>query len=229
MYYAALQGKALGHTAVTVVELGVAGGNGLVCLCDLKRDIQSEVGITINVVGFDTGEGLPKSEDPRDTLYAWPTGSYRMDRDALEKRIGGQAELVLGSVANTIASWNPKTESPLGAVLFDLDYFSSTSAALSILTKENILPRIWCYFDDVHGGPEEALTERIGEREAIRQFNASPMREVLNDHLSPAYAFKFLQQESWHERIFLYHRMSHRDYNVCLVGVDRDQLQLSKG
>lgn len=151
-----------------------------------------------------------------------------MDQGALQKRVGDQAQLVLGDVSKTIAPWTSQLGAPLGAVLFDLDYFSSTSAALTILTKENTLPRIWCYFDDVHGGPEEALTDRVGEREAIRQFNADPVRVVLNDHLSPAYSFKFLAPEPWHQRIFLYHRLAHPDYNVCLVGADRDQLQLTE-
>ena len=36
-YYAAAQAKALGHKAVTIVELGVAGGNSLINLCRIRK------------------------------------------------------------------------------------------------------------------------------------------------------------------------------------------------
>jgi hypothetical protein len=225
VYHAATQAKALGHKAVTVIEFGVAGGNGLLCLCDNSRQIAKEVGIEIRVVGFDSGSGLPASTDRRDILYAWPAGSFRMDRAALERRIGNQAQLVLGNVSETVGAWQPDPQAPLAAVLFDLDYFTSTVSALPVLTKENALPRVWCYFDDICSGPEEAATEGLGEREAIRLFNLSPERETLNDRVSQAYTFKGRIPEPWHQQIYLYHRFSHPDYNRCLTA-NRDQLQL---
>jgi hypothetical protein len=66
-------------------------------LCQHKSDIQKELGIEILVVGFDSGTGLPASQDSRDLLYFWPSGLFEMDRAALEKCIAGQAELVLGT------------------------------------------------------------------------------------------------------------------------------------
>jgi hypothetical protein len=224
-YYAAALAKALGHKAVTVVEMGVAGGNGLVCLCDNRRQIEKELGIEILVAGFDTGSGLPASTDYRDFLYAWPAGSFVMDRGALERRIGDQAKLVLGDVATSVANWQPDPQAPLGAVMFDLDYFSSTVNALPILTKENSLPRVWCYFDDVCTGPEEVTTEGLGEHEAIRLFNLAPERERLKDHVSRAYSFKGRMPEPWHQHIYIYHRFNHPDYNVCITA-NRDQLNL---
>src|ERR1700751_6101678 len=62
VYHAARQAKGLGYKAVTVIEFGVAGGNGLVCLCGHKEEIQNELGIEIQIVGFDTGAGLPASQ-----------------------------------------------------------------------------------------------------------------------------------------------------------------------
>jgi hypothetical protein len=95
-YYAALEAKALGYPAVTVLELGVAGGNGLVCLCQHRKEIQKALGIEVVVVGFDAKSGLPDNRDLRDVQYFWPAGSFKMDRSALEKRIDGKAQLVLG-------------------------------------------------------------------------------------------------------------------------------------
>jgi hypothetical protein len=228
-YYAALEAKALGHSAVTVLELGVAGGNGLVNLCQHREDIRKALGIEVVVVGFDAESGLPDNRDLRNVQYFWPPGSFKMDRSSLEKRIAGRAQLVLGEIAETAQSWTPRPDAPLGAVMFDLDFYTSTMDAFALLTKENILPRVWCYFDDICGGPENAFTDSIGEREAIKQFNLSPERKILNDHLSPAYVFKHKTPDSWHQQIYLYHRLSHPEYNTCLYGKgERDQLSLRK-
>jgi len=104
MYYAAVEARALGYNAVTVLELGVAGGNGLVNLCEHRNAIQKELGIDIVLLGFDLESGLPKSEDSRDPLYYWQPATYKTDRNALDKRIAGRAQLVLGDVSKTLQS-----------------------------------------------------------------------------------------------------------------------------
>ncbi|AXC13428.1 hypothetical protein ACPOL_4151 [Acidisarcina polymorpha] len=226
LYHAALEAKALGHKAMTVVELGVAGGNGLVCLSEHRQFIQRAIGIEVVVAGFDGGNGLPASQDPRDLLYCWPAGSFEMDRAALERRIAGRAELIIGDVRTTLGGWNPRPDAPLGAVLFDLDLYSSTMGGFTLLEKANVLPRIWCYFDDICGYSADATTDRVGEREAVRQFNLAPERDIHKDHLSLAYTFKGMVPEAWHQHIYLYHRVSHPDYNRCLSTIDDHQLPL---
>jgi hypothetical protein len=221
LYYAAIEAKKLGHKAMTAIEFGVAGGSGLVCLCRHRDQVQELLGIEIQVVGFDSGEGLPSSKDPRDLLYCWPAGSFEMDRAKLEQRVAGRAELVLGDVSKTVPAWSAQPGAPLGAVMFDLDLYSSTSVALGVLTIGNILPRIWCYMDDILGSPANAYTDNIGTRAAIRDFNAKPERAVCKDYLSPAYTFAGLEPESWHQQIFLYHRLTHADYNTCVSGKHR--------
>ena len=228
VYFAACEAKALGHKAITVAEFGVAGGNGLACLCELKKEIEKAVGIEILVVGFDSGSGLPVSSDPRDILYSWPPGSFVMNRPALEARIGGRAQLVIGNVSETVSGWQPNPKAPLGAVMFDLDYYTSTMSALPVLTKENVLPRVWCYLDDICGGHEEAMTDFVGERAAISEFNLSPQRKELNDNIALAYPFKWLQSQPWHQHIYIYHRINHPQYNACITK-DRAQLQLESG
>jgi hypothetical protein len=226
VYHAALEAVALGHKAMTVIEFGVAGGNGLLNLCGHGEEIRRALGIEIVVVGFDSGAGLPATRDSRDLLYFWPSGSFEMDRGALEKRLQGRAELVLGNVADTVHSWQPRADAPVGAILFDLDFYTSTMAAFGIFSQQNILPRVWCYFDDICGYPGNAMTDYLGEREAVKQFNLDPQRIVMRDHLSPARAFKGLTPEHWHEQIYLYHRMSHPAYDTCLSREAKQQLPL---
>ena len=226
LYHAAEEAKSLGYKAITAIEFGVAGGNGILSLCEHKEEISRALGIEVVVVGFDAGTGLPESNDPRDLLYFWPSGSFEMDQAALERRIGGRAELVLGNVADTVKSWQPRADAPIGAVMFDLDFYTSTMAAFNIFTKPNVLPRVWCYFDDIRGYPENAYTDSIGEREAIKQFNLDSERRKENDHLSPAFTFKGLPLEAWHLDIYLYHRMNHPSYNTC-PATGKMQLSLS--
>ena len=227
MYHAAEEAKKLGYKAMTVAEMGVAGGDGLVALCQHRKEIQKVFGIEIVVVGFDTGTGLPSTGDSRDLLYCWPAGSFEMDRDALEKRVAGQAQLVLGDVSTTTSQWTPDPAAPLGAIMFDLDYYTSTMSAFGLLTKHQVLPRIWCYFDDILGYPDNAYTDNIGVREAIREFNLNPERKAFNDHLSPAYTFRGMEPEGWHGLIYLYHRLSHPEYNTCLSTGGKHQLSLT--
>src|SRR5660397_98946 len=58
-YQAARLAKALGLDAISVVELGVAGGNGLVLLEKLAGTIAEVVGVRIETIGFDAGGGMP--------------------------------------------------------------------------------------------------------------------------------------------------------------------------
>ena len=55
-----------GLSRVTVVELGVGGGTGLLNICELARRVSRSTGIAFDVVGFDTGAGLPPPVDHRD-------------------------------------------------------------------------------------------------------------------------------------------------------------------
>jgi hypothetical protein len=226
LYQAAQEAAALGYKAITAIEMGVAGGNGLLCMCDHKEEIQKSLGVEIVVLGFDSGSGLPSTNDPRDVRYYWPPGSFEIDRNALESRLSGRAKIIYGDVAQTVPQWVGDAEAPLGAVLFDLDLFTSTTAALGLLTKSNMLPRVWCYFDDVIGYPENSFADGTGEREAIREFNASPERSALHDHLSPARVFKGQPPEAWHQQIYLYHRLSHPEYNSSISGEAKQQLKL---
>jgi hypothetical protein len=228
LYYAALQAKHLAYPAISAVELGVAGGSGLLCMSELARTIRKELGVEILVTGFDAGSGLPESDDPRDIRYYWSTGAFPMDRQALQSRLAGRAELIIGDVADTCPKWSPSPHAPLGVIAFDLDMYTSTMAAFSLLEKEHVLPRVWCYFDDIIDQPQSCLTDFLGEAAAIEDFNRMPQRKILGDNLSRARVFDaYPIGESWHRKIYLYHRFTHPQYNISIYErSNEDQLPL---
>ena len=122
--------RALGIKAVSVLECGVAGGNGLIAL---ERSAAIEVerlfGVRIQPLGFDTGTGLPKPTDVRDCPNLFSPGDYPMDPDKLRGRLR-RAELVLGDVADTIPAFVERAADPVAFVALDLDLYTSTRHAL---------------------------------------------------------------------------------------------------
>jgi hypothetical protein len=160
-----------GRPRVGVAEFGVAGGNGLVALELAAAAVEDELGVGIDVYGFDTGSGLPPPRDHRDAPFIMDGGDFPMDLDLLRSRLS-RAELVLGDVSETIPEFLASERAPLGFISFDLDYYSSTRDALLIMRGEPgpLLPRVLCYFDDTHGYPWGDFN---GARLAIEEYNAS--------------------------------------------------------
>lgn len=82
---------------ISVIEFGVAGGNGLVALERWATVVEREVGVKIAVYGFDTGTGLPElCGDYRDHPDKWVPGDYPLDLQALQKRLSSRTKLIIG-------------------------------------------------------------------------------------------------------------------------------------
>lgn len=149
MQRAAALTSALQLPGFTAIEFGVAGGNGLVAMEQHAARLSSDFGVTIDVVGFDLGQGLPLATGYRDVTYRWSEGDFAMNEAALRKRLSS-AQLVLGDVKETVPDY--RSSLPIGFIAFDLDYYSSTLAALQIMEGfdwKRWLPRTNAYFDDL--------------------------------------------------------------------------------
>jgi hypothetical protein len=181
----AMVARALGMERMSAIEFGVAGGSGLVAMERAASDAESLLGVGIDVVGFDTGTGMPSPVDHRDAPFAVHEGYWEMDVEALRARLG-RAELVLGPVAETVPAFMLREHSPIGFVGVDLDYYSSTMDALAVLDAggERLLPRVVCYFNGVMWWP---WAEFNGQRAAIKDFNAGHERRKL----SPIYGLRY--------------------------------------
>ena len=140
VYWSSVLAARLKIPRITVIEMGVAGGRGLVALERASIQIEKALGIRIDVVGFDSGEGMPAPLDYRDLPHMWGEGFYKMEPDKLRARLS-RADLVLGAVRDSIPNWlQQKQQSPIGFVSFDLDYYSSTKTALADFHRFGIEP-----------------------------------------------------------------------------------------
>lgn len=224
VYQAALLARRLGEPRVSLIEFGVAGGAGLLALERHAEEVEKKFGIQFEIYGFDTGAGLPEPVDHRDLPYCWKPGFFRMDQEALRRRLK-RAKLVLGDIRDTIQSfttdYNP---APIAGVSHDLDFHSSTAAAFQLFDcdPQFLLPRMVVYFDDVIGGDRELYNDFTGQRCAIHEFNsAHDCRK-----LSPIY---YLRSQGvltpWHHQMWSFHAFDHPKYG-SFIGGKNEQLPL---
>lgn len=209
---------------VSILEFGVAGGAGLTALEEHAAEVERLVPVKIEIYGFDTGAGLPPPEDYRDLPYHWKAGFFKMDFTALQRRLK-RAKLVIGDVRSTAQSFFKEHDpAPIGAVSHDMDYYSSTWAALGIFDADptRFLPRVFCYFDDVIGGEVELYNDFIGQRLAIHDFNAK--HEKIK--LSPIYYLRSLERSApWHRQMWSAHFFDHPEYSR-FVSAENQQLPI---
>lgn len=218
---AARLARRLGVPRIAVAEFGVAGGNGLVAAEHIAAAVERETGVGVEIYGFDAGTGLPPPADFRDLPYIWRESQFRMDRDALEARLS-RARLVIGDVAETCSRFfADHAPAPLGAILFDLDYYSSTRDAFGVLDgpPETRLPRIFCYFDDLHSSDLGHVGKTVGVPLAIAEFNERHTRRHFTrlDHL----AFEHGRMRSWQAKIYSFQDFDHPAFDTYIEADDR--------
>lgn len=221
LYNAAKLAKRLGHNHISTMEFGVAGGNGLIALEERAKEIEKELSIKIDVYGFDSAQGLPQPIDYRDIPFYWKPAFFKMDVQKLQQRLS-RAKLILGDVHDTlntfIADQHP---APIAAIMFDLDYYSATKAALQIFHTDEryMLPRVFCYFDDIMGSEECPISENTGQRLAINEFNDTNEFKKL-DKLHFLEGRRIINAK--YNRLRMFHNFKHSQYNT-FVGPENQQ------
>ena len=207
---AADRARSLGLTAVTAVEFGVANGAGLLNLCEVGARVTAATGVRFDIIGFDTGQGMPPPADHRDHPEYYGAGDFPMDRAALEARLPPNARVVYGDVAETV----PRTladltpAAPIGFVSLDVDYYQSSRAALCLLADRDpakYLPIVVVYLDDI---AFPGHNDWCGELLAVHEFNAAhALRKIAR------YGFlrtqRVFKNPAWLDHIFLLHVLDH--------------------
>lgn len=219
------QAKKLGLSEVSALELGVAGGNGLLALEKHSKTVEKLTGVSIRTFGFDTGEGLPPPSDYKDLPYFFGRGDFRMNEELLRERLT-KSELVLGDVTTTFPKFVKESDCPpIAFVAFDLDFYHPTKAVLDCAAKnrDKFIPRAFLYFDNTVGNSETLYNEFTGELLAISEFNAEQKSvKVAKDRSLRAYNINFI----WFHKIYVLHNFIHEMYASNIGNQSEDSLSL---
>jgi hypothetical protein len=193
----------------------------------IAETVGNHFGIQINVAGFDSGQGLPAPTDYRDLPHVWDKGFYEMDIPELKARLLPSTELIIGDVGDTVSSWSPTGS--IGFIAFDLDYYSSTKKAFRLFENDRhevLLPRTYCYFDDVIWPEHACSNDYVGELCAIREFN----EEHESKKICPIHLLRHtrVHQAPWNDQMYVLHDFVHPLYakNVRASGERHTQLPL---
>jgi len=206
-----------GVERITAIEFGVANGAGLLDLCALAIDVTQHTGIGVEIVGFDTGRGLPALKDYRDHPEIWMEGDFStVDKEDLERRLPSNARMIWGEVADTLGSFvqHLRADAPIGFVAHDMDIYHSTWSALELYRAEpgTLLPVSLAYFDDTLGKPTRIgslLRNRwAGQLRAIEDFNAAHEDRKIDVIRTLKYR-RPLHLEQWLEQLYAVHVLDH--------------------
>lgn len=227
IYQAASLAERLGQDRISILEFGVAGGDGLIWMERHAEEVEKIFAVKIEIYGFDTGEGLPSPRDYRDLPYHWKSGFFRMDREKLLKRLT-RAKVIFGDVSETAATFHDEYRpAPIGAVSHDLDFYSSTVDGFRLFLGDEtrMLPRVFCYFDDVMGDDVALYSDYSGERLAIAEFNAAHDDRKI---AVPYHLRGVRQLGPWQFHIWILHLFRHPHYDR-FVSAEDQQLPLPGG
>jgi len=208
--YAADTAKRYGYDCVTLVELGVASGSGLLNMCRIAHGTTRATGIKFRIVGFDGGKGMPPAIDYRDLPEHFQVGDFPMtDFAGLKRALPSNAELIIGDVAETAPAFAKSLtkDAPLGFVAVDVDYYSAAKAAMPILegAPENYLPLVSVYLDDIGVVGSNPWN---GELLAVSEFNAeNPLRKIAPFTLLRSR--RIFKNTQWIDRMYAAHIHDH--------------------
>lgn len=148
-----------------------------------------------------------------------------MDKAALQRRLRSTTKLILGDVAETVPQFMQTDFAPIGFISFDLDFYSSTKAALQIfdLPDQKLLPRVFCYFDDIIGNDDEIMSEFVGELLAISEYNTEHEKSKID--LLRGLRFNRIVPATWPSMVYIMHRFDHGQYATYLFPEKERQYQ----
>ena len=217
MLNAAKLSKSLGIDKISVLEFGTASGAGLLEMEKIAKLIHRETGVRIEVYGFDLMSGLPHTSDFKDQVYFWPPGLFNVISKKYTKKLKN-SKIVIGDVSITTQSfieiYNP---AKIGFISFDLDYYSSTKAALNIFNFDyaHYLPRVECYMDDTGSFELLSASTHTGVLAAISEFNAKSentkvlikedvgrLRKLPGNWFKAMYVAHFFDHENYNSSVF---------------------------
>ena len=211
---AAKQAIAQEIPAISVIEFGVGGGDGLATLQSEAEAVERHTGVAIEVYGFDRGGLPPLIGDYRDHPDVWQAGDYPMDESSVRSRLTARTKLIVGDVKDTLPRFFERFRpAPVGFVAFDMDLYSSTREALRIFTlaDKQMLRHVPLYFDDIGHLFDHKYA---GELLAIEEFNQAS-DGVKIDRWYEVHVGRPFPEQHFLERLYVAHDLA------AISGTDR--------
>lgn len=185
------EAKSIDVKKVVIIEFGVASGAGLFNLAIIAKKLSVEFDIDYEIIGFDTGKGMPKPIDYRDHPEKYGYGDFPPIGLSSEN-LPEKTRLIIGDIASCLPEYETQFDagSRIGFVSIDVDYYSSTKDCLHLFAGPQFmyLPKVVLYLDDVNNIDHN---QYCGELLAISEFNDKDM---------PRKICKMTQLRNW--RIF---------------------------
>ena len=208
---------------ITIIEFGVAAGNGLLNMCYIADKVNKATGVEFQILGFDTGAGMPPPVDYKDHPEKYFTGDYPpIDSQKLVSSLPSHAKLILGNISDSIKDFEKYCNSPIGFVSVDVDYYTSTVDCLKVfnLSSDKYLPYVFTYFDDVYNIDHN---EFCGELLAINEFNLkNDDRKITQATLLNS--SRIFRRSPWTHQIYLTHIFDHAHRTLEYIRKNRDKV-----
>ncbi|MBT8148124.1 MAG: hypothetical protein KJN90_14795 [Gammaproteobacteria bacterium] len=164
--------RAENATKIYFVEFGVAAGAGLFSLAHIASRLSPRYKIDYQIVGFDTGKGMPEAVDYRDHPEKYREGDFP-PVNLTPDRLPEKTTVYYGDIADEVKKFAADINEQggqLGFVAIDVDYYSSTVKCLKLfeLPAGSLLSRVPVYLDDVNHIDHNPF---CGELLAVNEFN----------------------------------------------------------
>ena len=213
-----------GIKKILILEFGVASGAGLFNLAKISEKLAIKYNIEYEVIGFDTGKGMPDPIDYRDHPEKYGKGDFPPLNLDIEK-LPDYTRVIYGNIAETLNGFK-KTIDPnsrIGFVSIDVDYYSSTKDCLNIFNGDECqyLPRVVVYLDDVN---KIDHNQYCGELLAVNEFNQEdaprkicPMTQLRN--------YRIFKNALWLDQMYFMHVLDSQ-YRIPGLIVEREVVKL---
>jgi hypothetical protein len=197
---------------ILIIEFGVASGAGLFNLAYIAKRLSKIYNIDYEVIGFDTGLGMPPPVDYKDHPEKYRAGDFP-PLNLPENKLPKKTEIYYGEIKETVNLIKSYHEQgvKIGFISVDVDYYSSTASCLASLTFDQsfYLSSTVLYFDDVYNIDHN---EFCGELLAINEFNqTNKFRKICK--MTQLKDWRIFKNAVWLDQMYFLHVLdsSYRD------------------
>jgi hypothetical protein len=181
-------------------------------LAHIANKLSKIYNIDYEVIGFDTGLGMPAPVDYKDHPEKYRTGDFP-SLNLSENKLPKKTKIYYGEIketVNLIKNYHERNFK-IGFISIDVDYYSSTMSCLKSLTFDQsfYLSSTVLYFDDVYNIEHN---EFCGELLAINEFNqTNKYRKICK--MTQLKDWRIFKNAVWLDQMYFLHVLdsSYRD------------------